>query len=149
MEGDTQTMKTAIRGLITGILTFVAIACCHSATPTPQPFDASKVDFAKIPNVEAQMQATIAHRNALHQKVIDEVLPAASDDVKASLYKAQDLQKQIDAQALIAAQVPGLHAELDKAHKACWRNLLLGGVIGAIVVLFGPKLLGLATFLGA
>jgi ribosomal protein L17 len=145
MEGNTQ--MRSVNAIICGVLTFAAIAvCCHGGTATP--FDASKVDFSKIPDVEAQMQATIAHRNALHQQLLDQVLPAASDDVKAAVDKAQNLQKEIDKQALQAARVPVLEAELTKAHKACWRNLLIGAVIGAIGALIGPKLIGLATLIG-
>jgi hypothetical protein len=143
-------MKTSlpiIGALLVGAILFM-FGCLETrgATPTPSPFDANAVDMSTIS--EDQIKATIAHRNALHQQLIDQTLPAASDDVKAAVDKAQVLQKQIDVLALSAAKVPVLEADLAKAHKACWRNLLLGGVIGAILGLFGPKLLGLASMVG-
>lgn len=129
------------------IITFCTLEA-HGAKPSPTPtaFDVSAVDMSKIS--EADIQATIAHRNALHQQLIDQTLPAASSDVKAAVDKAQNLQKQIDALAISAAKVPVLEAELSKAHKACWRNLLIGIAIGAIGALVGPKLLGLASMVG-
>lgn len=142
-------MRTTL-AIICGILTFAAIAiCCHAKsipTPSPSPFDVNAIDLSLIS--EADIQATIAHRNALHQQLIDQTLPAASNDVKEAVAKAQVLQKDIDALAIQAAKVPILQAELDKAHKACWRNLFIGGAIGAILVLVGPKLIGLASMVG-
>ncbi len=133
-------MKTAFAIVVGFFLLLAFIVFCHGATPTPTP------DLAGV--TEADIQATIAHRNALHQQLIEETLPAASDDVKAAVDKAQNLQKDIDKLALQAARVPVLEAELAKAHKACWRNLLIGGAIGAVLALFGPKLLGLASMVG-
>jgi ribosomal protein L17 len=97
---------------------------------------------------EDQIKATIAHRNALHQQLIDQTLPAASNDVKAAVDKAQNLQKDIDALAIQAAKVPILQAELDKAHKAIWRDILIAGGVCFVLGLFGPKLLGLASMVG-
>src|SRR6188472_1737863 len=104
-------MKTSLP-ILCGILTFISIAvCCHAkgANPTPSPFDVNAVDISTIS--EDQIKATIAHRNALHQQLIDQTLPAASNDVKAAVDKAQVLQKDIDALAIQAAQVPILQAE--------------------------------------
>lgn len=133
---------------IVGAITFgtVIIAFWSLQGQTPIPFDVNTVDTSTIS--EADIAATIAHRNALHEQLIEQTLPAASNDVKEAVAKAQDLQKHIDALALSAAKVPVLEAELAKAHKACWRNLLIGGIIGAILALFGPKLLGLASMVG-
>jgi hypothetical protein len=97
---------------------------------------------------EDQIKATIAHRNALHQQLIDQTLPAASNDVKAGVAKAQVLQKGIDDLAIQAAQLPILQAELDKAHKAIWRDILIAGGVCFVLGLFGPKLLGLASMVG-
>jgi len=118
----------------------------RGATPTPSPFDANAVDMSTIS--EDQIKATIAHRNALHQQLIDQTLPAASNDVKAAVDKAQNLQKDIDRIALEAAKVPILQAELDKAHKAIWRDILIAGGVCFVLGLFGPKLLGLASMVG-
>ena len=118
----------------------------RGATPTPSPFDANAVDMSTIS--EDQIKATIAHRNALHQQLIDQTLPAASNDVKAAVDKAQVLQKDIDALAIQAAQVPILQAELDKAHKAIWRDILIAGGVCFVLGLFGPKLLELASMVG-
>jgi hypothetical protein len=132
---------------ICAVLVFVSCAvCCHAATPTPSPFDVNAVDMATI--TEMDIQATIAHRNALHEMLIQQTLPAASNDVKEAVAKAQDLQKDIDKLAISAARVPVLEAELDKAHKACWRNLFIGLAIGVVGALLGPKLLGLASMVG-
>ncbi len=121
------------------IVTFCTLQS-HGATPTPTP------DLSNV--TEADIQATIAHRNALHEQLIQETLPQASEDVRTAVEEAQVLQTGIDKLALQASKVPVLEAELAKAHKACWRNLLLGGIIGAILALFGPKLLGLASMVG-
>lgn len=138
-------MKTwlpIIGALIIGscIVTFCTLQS-HGATPTPTP------DLTNV--TEADIQATIAHRNALHEQLIQETLPQASDDVRVAVEEAQVLQTGIDKLAIQASKVPVLEAELDKAHKACWRNLLLGGIVGALLTLFGPKLLGLASLVGA
>jgi hypothetical protein len=130
-------------------LVFVFVASCHKAhpaTPTPSPFDVNAVDTSLIS--EMDIQATIAHRNALHEMLIQQTLPAASDDVKEAVAKAQDLQKQIDALALSAAKVPVLQAELDKAHKAIWRDVFMCLGAGFVIGLLGPKLLGLASMVG-
>ena len=107
-----------------------------AVSPTPVPEFAGTI-------TEADIRATIAHRNALNEQLLQQTLPAASNDVKAAVANAQDLQKQIDALALQAAKVPVLEAELAKAHRACWRNLLIGGAIGAVLVLVGPMLIKL------
>jgi NAD(P)-dependent dehydrogenase (short-subunit alcohol dehydrogenase family) len=138
-----QTMRT----LLGAIVMFMAIVFVGRGNiPTPTPFDASKVDVSNI--TAAEIAATIAHRNALHQQLIDQTLPAASDDVKAAVDNAQNLQKQIDVLALNAAKVPALQDELSKAHSAIWRDVLLclGG--GFVLGLFGPKLLALASMIG-
>jgi exonuclease VII large subunit len=132
---------------ICAVLVFVSCAvCCRATTPTPSPFDVNAVDMAVIS--EAEIQATIAHRNALHEMLIQQTLPAASNDVKEAVAKAQDLQKDIDKLALSAARVPVLEAELAKAHKAIWRDIILFTAIGFVLGLLGPKLLGLASMVG-
>ena len=141
-------MKTTlaiIGGLLTAAILFI-FGCLETrgATPTPSPFDVNAVDVSTIS--EDQIKATIAHRNALHQQLIDRTLPAASSDVKAAVDKAQDLQKQIDALALQAAKVPILQAELDKAHKAIWRDIVLFTLLGAAIGFLGPKVARLAAF---
>jgi hypothetical protein len=151
MERHTPQMKItlAIIGAISIAVVLFIFGCfeTHGATPTASPpFDVNAVDVSIIS--EADIQATIAHRNALHEMLIQQTLPAASQDVKEAVDKAQNLQKEIDALALSAAKVPVLEADLAKAHKACWRNLFIGGVIGAVLVLVGPKLLGLASMVG-
>jgi len=140
-------MKT-LHPILCGVLTFAAIAvCCHaksSPTPSPSPFAVNAVDMSNIS--EADIQATIAHRNALHQQLIDQTLPAASNDVKEAVAKAQVLQKDIDALAIQAARVPLLLAELDKAHKAIWRDIVLFTLLGAAIGFLGPKLAGVMAF---
>lgn len=135
--------RPSVNNLLRYVLLGMMFTVCYAASPTP--FDASKVDWSKVPNADAQVDKMITHRNALSQRVINEVLPEASDDVKSSLDKAQNLQKDIDDMARRGAHCD---YELAKAHKACWRNLLIGGIIGAILGLFGPKLLGLASMVG-
>ena len=131
-------MKLPARILIAISPLLIAIAgATVSPTPTPTP------DLTSI--TEADILSTIAHRNALHEQLVDQVLPSASTDVKEAVAKAQTLQKQIDALALQAARVPVLEADLKKAHKACWRNLLIGAIGGAILVIVGPKLLALSS----
>jgi len=140
-------MKT-LHAILCAVLTFAAIAvCCHAKsnpTPSPSPFDVNAVDVSTIS--EDQIKATIAHRNALHQQLIDQTLPAASNDVKEAVAKAQVLQKDIDALALQAAKVPILQAELDKAHKAIWRDIVLFTLLGAAIGFLGPKIARLAAF---
>ena len=141
-------MKTTlaiIGGLLTAAILFI-FGCLETrgATPTPSPFDVNAVDMSKIS--EAQIQATIAHRNALHQQLIDQTLPAASNDVKEAVAKAQVLQKDIDALAIQAAKVPILQAELDKAHKAIWRDCVVCLLLGAAIGFLGPKVAKLAAF---
>jgi hypothetical protein len=133
---------------ICAVLVFVSCAvCCRAATPTASPaFDVNAVDMSVIS--EAEIQATIAHRNALHEMLIQQTLPAASADVKEAVAKAQNLQKDIDALAISAAKVPVLEAELAKAHKAIWRDIILFTAIGFVLGLLGPKLLGLASMVG-
>src|SRR6188472_3525420 len=99
-------MKTTLAisgGLLTALILFM-FGCLETrgATPTPSPFDVSAVDVSTIS--EDQIKATIADRNALHQQLIDQTLPAASKDVKAAVDKAQVLQHDIDALALQAAK---------------------------------------------
>lgn len=141
-------MKT-LHAILCAVLTFTAIAvCCHaksSPTPSPSPFDVNAVDMSLIS--EEQIQATIAHRNALHQQLIDQTLPDASNDVKEAVAKAQTLQKDIDRIALEAAKVPILQAELDKAHKAIWRDCIVCLLLGAAIGFLGPKVAKLAAFL--
>ena len=144
MERYTQIV---INGAIAMFGVFAVFHYVEMCAQIPTPFDVKTVDMSNI--TEAEIQATIAHRNALHEQLIEQTLPAASEDVKAALDKAQNLQKDIDKLAIQAARVPVLEAELSKAHKACWRNLLLGGIVGALLALFGPKLLGLASLIGA
>jgi len=135
-------MRTAL-AITCAILVFGSIAvCCHGASPTP--FDANKVDMSQI--TEFDIQSTIDHRNQLHQQLIEQTLPQASSAVKAAVDKAQNLQKEIDALALQAAKVPILEAELKKAHSACWRNLIVGLVLGAAIGFLGPKVAKLAAF---
>ena len=142
MERYSPAVKSTLFVVMGAIIMFAAFAtCCRGATPTPTP------DLSNV--TEADIAATIAHRNALHEQLIQETLPQASDDVRVAVEEAQVLQTGIDKLALSAARVPVLESELAKAHKACWRNLLLGGIVGAILALFGPKLLGLASLLGA
>ena len=141
-------MKTTlaiIGGLLTAAILFI-FGCLETrgATPTPSPFDVNAVDMSRIS--ETDIQATIAHRNALHQQLIDQTLPAASKDVKEAVAKAQTLQKDIDALAIQAAKVPILQAELDKAHKAIWRDIVLFTLLGAAIGFLGPKLMRLAAF---
>lgn len=136
-------MKHVFFGLIIFVAALAAFGRVETS-PTPRP----AVDWSKVPNADAQVEQMIAHRNALTQVVLDQTLPAANEDVKASLYKAQSLQKDIDAQAVQAAQVPILQAELDKAHKAIWRDILIAGGVCFVLGLFGPKLLGLASMVG-
>jgi len=126
---------------VTFLMVPIAVLLAASTTsPAPIP-DLSKITAADI-------EATIAHRNALHEQLIQQTLPAASEDVKEAVAKAQTLQKQIDALAIQAARVPVLEAELGKAHKACWRNLAIGAIAGAVLVLVGPTLLKLAGGFG-
>ena len=140
-------MKT-LHPILCGVLTFAAIAvCCHaksSPTPSPSPFAVNAVDMSNIS--EADIQATIAHRNALHQQLIDQTLPAASKDVKEAVAKAQVLQKDIDAIAIEAAKVGPLRAELDKAHKAIWRDIVVTAIIAGLIGFLGPKVARLAAF---
>ena len=141
-------MKTTlaiIGGLLTAAILFI-FGCLETrgATPTPSPFDVNAVDMSKIS--EAQIQATIAHRNALHQQLIDQTLPAASKDVKEAVAKAQVLQKDIDAIAIEAAKVGPLRAELDKAHKAIWRDIVVTAIIAGLIGFLGPKVARLAAF---
>ena len=141
-------MKTTlaiIGGLLTAAILFI-FGCLETrgATPTPSPFDVNAVDVSTIS--EDQIKATIAHRNALHQQLIDQTLPAASNEVKAAVDKAQVLQKDIDAIAIEAAKVGPLRAELDKAHKAIWRDIVLFTLLGAAIGFLGPKLMRLAAF---
>jgi phosphopantothenate synthetase len=134
-------MKTSTR-LVIALSPLIIAVVGDTVTPSPTPTP----DLTGI--TEAQIEATIAHKNALHEQLIQQTLPAASEDVKAAVAKAQTLQKQIDALAIQAARVPVLEAELAKAHKACWRNLFIGGIIGAVLVLVGPTLLKLAGGFG-
>ena len=140
-------MKT-LHPILCGVLTFAAIAvCCHaksSPTPSPSPFDVNAVDMSKIS--EADIQATIAHRNALHQQLIDQTLPAASRDVKEAVAKAQVLQKDIDRIAIEAAKVGPLQDALAKAHKAIWRDIVVCLILGAAIGFLGPKIARLAAF---
>ena len=122
-------------------LLFLTLLCIAAATPTPAP--APTPDLSTI--TAADIEATIAHRNALHEQLIQQTLPAATQDVKDAVAKAQVIQKDIDKLALAAAEVPVLEAELKKAHKAIWRDLFIGvasGIaVGVLGVLIGPKLL--------
>ena len=141
-------MKTTlaiIGGLLTAAILFI-FGCLETrgATPTPSPFDVNAVDMSNIS--EADIQATIAHRNALHQQLIDQTLPAASKDVKEAVAKAQVLQKDIDAIAIEAAKVGPLRAELDKAHKAIWRDIVVTAIIAGLIGFLGPKVARLAAF---
>jgi ribosomal protein L17 len=122
------------------LIALFAVAGATSPTPTATP------DLTNV--TEADILSTIAHRNALHEQLVDQVLPSASTDIKEAVAKAQTLQKEIDRLALQAARVPVLEAEIAKAHKACWRNLMIGAISGAVLVLVGPTLIKLAGSFG-
>lgn len=131
---------------------WIGLSCLFiaAASPTPQPtwsVTGATVDLSTV--TEEDIAKTIAHRNALHEQLIQETLPAASQDVKDAVSKAQVLQKDIDQLALQAAKVPILEADLAKAHKACWRNLFgglaAGAILGVLGILIGPKLLELGV----
>lgn len=136
-------MNRIISAVGCALLTFGALAAFGKieTTPTPRP----AVDWSKVPNADAQVEQMIAHRNALHQLLLDQTLPDASADVKSALDKAQVLQKDIDQLAISAAKVPVLEAELKKAHSACWRNLMIGLAGGFVLGFLGPKILKLVS----
>ena len=141
-------MKTSLAifgGLLTAAVLFM-FGCLETrgATPTPSPFDVNAVDVSTIS--EDQIKATIAHRNALHQQLIDQTLPAASRDVKEAVAKAQVLQKDIDRIAIEAAKVGPLQDALAKAHKAIWRDIVVCLILGAAIGFLGPKIARLAAF---
>ena len=120
--------------VLIGIVLTVAIICGQT------PFDVNKVDTSTISAED--IAKTIAHRNELHAVLVP-TLNNASSDVKAAAQHVGELDKQIQDQAKIAAQVPALEKKVGEAHAAAWRNLILGLGAGVILGLFGPKLLPL------
>jgi len=137
-------MNRIISAVGCALLTFGSLATFGRVEATPRP----AVDWSKVPNADAQVEQMIAHRNALHQQLLDQTLPAASDDVKAALDKAQNLQKDIDKLAISAAKVPVLEAELKKAHAAIWRDIVVCLILGAAIGFLGPKIAKLVAVFG-
>lgn len=140
----TKTNKILLIATIIVGFTLACVTYCHGQSATPSwTIDGVSIDLSQV--TEADIAATITHRNALHEQLIQETLPAASQDVKDAVSKAQILQKDIDSIALQAAQVPILEKKLAQKDFAIWRNAVLGLVLGAILALVGPKLLALTA----
>jgi hypothetical protein len=93
------------------LLSFAAMAvCCHSSAGavTATPFDISRVDTSTIS--EADIQKTIAHRNALQEQLQSGLtnqagsLSSASANAKTADTELKKFQAKVDALAVTAAK---------------------------------------------
>jgi hypothetical protein len=95
--------------MLQAVLIFAAIAvCCHSRGASPTPFDASHVDTSTIS--EADIQKTIAHRNALQEQLKSGLtnqagsLSNAAANAKTADTELKAYQAKVDKLAITAAQ---------------------------------------------
>jgi hypothetical protein len=108
---------------------------CAAASPTP--FDVSKVDTSTIS--EAEMQRTIAHRNALQEQLKSGLtnqagaLSSAATDNKAAARELEDYQKKVDALAITAAKD---HDAVLAQKAAILRRDIIIGVVSLAIGIF-------------
>ena len=89
-----------------------------------------------------ELRVTVQHIVAIAKQQQIDLTASQKALTDAKTVEIPKLKSQIDAQAtkLASAQV-----SLAKAHAACWRNLIMGLIAGAVLAFVGPKLLPLLT----